>query len=475
MLASTAIEGLLAAADKHRSGQAWLMALSLYRQAESALPHSAAIKHNLALCHFGLGQLGAAHGYCVAALQATAPLWQSGILLARILQAQDDPLGAERSYRNVLALHPDCGDARIGIADLVLNEFGNPLAAVDWVEPLLARREHVRDAELTCLMASLYDRDFDTKCLVARIKNFSARELTLPIDYRNKPRVRSGMGGKGRLRVGLLSPHFSASPVYFLTIAFFRKLAAHCDLIVFNRGGRSDWASGAFRDIAQRWHDVQHLGALPLAAAIHGEAIDELYDLGGWMDPIALQALSARPATRQYKWVGGQSVTTGLACFDGWLGDCWQSPLRLQGLYSEPLINLGDDYATYTPPPYIPAPALKKSSTWAVFSNPAKLSRGFLATLSSLPGKKCFIHRQFRHAVVRERIESVLGRRTVEYICPENHREALVALNRFSTMIDTFPYSSGLTAREAIAMGTRVRVLRVGVLFCERHSARYLG
>lgn len=475
MYSAIELRRMLVAADTYRSDQAWSSALRLYRKVDLALPHSAAIKHNLALCLFGLGQLATARRYCIAALQASSQQWQSGVLLARILKAQGDPEGAESRYRDVLALHPDNGDARIGLADLALNEFGNPLAAVNLVQPLINQQEHGRDAELTCLMASLYDRDFDAETLVGRIKEFSARELTLPVDYRMANQARQGLPEKRRLRVGLLSPHFSASPVYFLTIYLFRRMSAHCDVIVFNRGTRSDWATDAFRGIATRWHDVQYLAALSLAEMIHGEEIDELYDLGGWMDPIGLQALSAKPAIRQYKWVGGQSVTTGLRCFDGWLGDSWQSPSCFQGLYSEPLINLEHDYAKFTPPPYLPKAALSKSSTLAVFANPAKLSRSFLMILAGLPGKKCFIHRQFRHAQVRDRIEAVLGRKSVEYIYPESHQEALMALNRFSTMIDTFPYSSGLTAREAIAMGTKVHVLGVGKLFCERHSARYLG
>lgn len=67
----------------------------------------------------------------------------------------------------------------------------------------------------------------------------------------------------------------------------------------------------------------------------------------------------------------------------------------------------------------------------------------------------------------------MLGAKQVEYIVPDNHQAALAALNRFSTMIDTFPYSSGLTACEAFALGTKIHVLKVGELFCERHSARY--
>ena len=444
----------------------------MYEVAEGALSPAAELLHNIALCHFGLGRLERARAYCNAALNAGIRLWQSEILFAKILRAVGEPMSAEQQFRHVLRAHPDNAEARLGMADLSLNEFGDPLAAIDWVQPLIGHPECRRDATLTYLMASLYDREIDAWALSAQIMNFSARELVLPVDFRASHvplKVRPGR----RLRVGLLSPLFSASPVYFLCIAFFRRIAASCDLIVFNRGSRHDWATDAFRAIAHGWHDVSHLGAQGLAEAIHGEAVDELYDLGGWMDPVGLQALSAKPAPRQYKWVGGQSATTGLKTFDGWIGDDWQSPLCFQGLYSEPLVNVGKDYAEFTPPPYLPKPASRKSASLAIFANPAKLSRSFLAMLAGIPGRKCFIHRQFRHSCVRDRIEDVLGRRHVEFIFPESHREALAALNGFATMIDTFPYSSGVTAREAVAMGTTVRVLRVGALFCERHSARY--
>jgi len=72
---------------------------------------------------------------------------------------------------------------------------------------------------------------------------------------------------------------------------------------------------------------------------------------------------------------------------------------------------------------------------------------------------------------VQERIRAVLGN-DAQFVIPASHQEALQAVNSHATMIDTFPYSSGLTAREAIAMGTKVKVLHVGELFCERHTAK---
>ena len=77
------------------------------------------------------------------------------------------------------------------------------------------------------------------------------------------------------------------------------------------------------------------------------------------------------------------------------------------------------------------------------------------------------------YAFFLERIESILKPREVEYLCPQTHLEALKMLNRHAKILDTFPYSSGLTAREAMVMGTQIEVLSVGMLFCERHTARY--
>jgi len=66
-------------------------------------------------------------------------------------------------------------------------------------------------------------------------------------------------------------------------------------------------------------------------------------------------------------------------------------------------------------------------------------------------------------------VTRALGTAGVEFVCPASHREALELLGRHEWMIDTFPYSSGLTAREANAMGMKVKTF-TGELFCERHS-----
>lgn len=458
---------LLQQAQAARNASNWSLAISLYAHCIKASPQMPELHHNLALCLFGAGRSQEATVAAVNALKLKPQLWQSKIVLARAAKNMGQVEKADLLFAEVLAINARNAAALAGRADLAMNEFGDPLQAIELVQPLWQDPAHRDDAELTTLMASLYDRDIDAHTLTRQVMDFSRRALRLPtLQFAPRPK----RAANARPRVALLSPLFCVSPVYFLTIAGFRHVAKGCDVVIFNRGAKRDWATGAFAEIASEWKDVQHLSAAQLAHSIHDADIDVLYDLGGWMDPVGLQALSAKPARQQFKWVGGQSITTGLESFDGWIGDEGQSPSRLQHLYSEPLWNVEGGYAIYTPPSYLPKSAAIKSDVPAIFANPAKLSRAFLRMLADMPGKKCFIHRQYRHARVRQRIESVLDASQVQYIHPASHQEALEALNQHKLMIDTFPYSGGLTAREAKALGVKVQT-RVGELFCERHGA----
>ena len=470
---SSNVKNMIVVADAHRNAARWHEAIQFYLQLNQAIPQETSIKQNLALCYFALADFNMCNALCNEVILLDPALWQARILLAKCDRKLGKPLRAEAEFKRVLLQNAQNGEALLGLADLALNEFGDPRGAIDWVRPLMSGTAYRDDAQLTYLMASLYDRDISATELNQAVIDFSKAAIQLSASVMPRFKHLANVKRASRLRVGLISPLFSASPVYFLTIAFFKALAPQSDLIFLNRGTQSDWATAEFKAIASEWHDLSASSATELARFLHAQDLDVLYDLGGWMDPIALKALSVKPVRRQLKWVGGQSVTTGLDAFDGWIGDHWQSPLASQGLYTEPLINAVDDYAQYTPPPYLPKPASSKSDVLAIFANPAKVSRAFLEKISTIPGKKCFIHRQFQYSQVQARIEAILKPSDVEYLCPGSHLEALEAVNRHAVILDTFPYSSGLTAREVMAMGSQIHVLSVGSLFCERHTARY--
>ena len=477
MANSEYLNGLLIQAKRARDSAQWPQAIHSYAQLLQAQPQSAEFSHNLGLCYFGAGKLDLAVSTCQRAISLNAQLWQSWMILAKSYQALGQIPQAVGCFKKVLLIDADNPQACLGLADITLNEYGDPFTAIDLVQSLKNNPEFAMDAWLTSLMARLYDRSdwqdpASAVTISDEIKQFAQNHLTLseinlpPLKDRSKEYAKASY----RPRVGLLSPQLHVSPVYFLTIAGWKKIAKRCDLVMFNRGHQSDFASAEFRQLSSEWLDVQHWSAADLAKRIHQADLDVLYDLGGWMDPIALKALSVKPARQQFKWVGGQSVTTGLQSFDGWIGDVFQSPAHLQNLYSEPLIQVPDSYVTYTAPSYLPKPARAKSKTPCVFANPAKVSKPFLERLAQMSGKTVFIHRQYRYPQVQERIRAALEGQ-VEFIVPKTHLEALQAVNRHATMIDTFPYSSGLTAREAQAMGTQIQVLHVGQLFCERHTA----
>ncbi len=471
------LQALLAQAQQALADSRWALARQGFEQALRWAPRAPQIHHNLALCLLALGQPEPALRSAQQALALAPALWQSRMVMGNALKALKQAEAADAAFAQVLQAQPDNAEALLARADLAINVFGLPLQAIEWVRPLLRDPRHGVDAQLTTLMASVYDRDAGAQVLSQAVMAFSRQHLRLPQGFLPPlgPAGARRPGPSGlRPRVALVSPLFCASPVYFLTIAGWRHVARGSDIVVFNRGHKSDWATQEFKALAHEWHDVQELPAETLAQRIHAADIDVLYDLGGWMDPVGLKALSAKPAREMFKWVGGQSLTTGLDTFDGWIGDEWQSPLSLQHLYSEPLVNIPGGYATYTPPPYLPAAPVHKRSVPVIFSNPAKLSRRFLAWLGQLQGPKLFVHHQFRFERTRERVVRALGSSGVEFICPASHREALELLGRHEWMIDTFPYSSGLTAREAVAMGMKVKTF-TGELFCERHSLSLRG
>jgi hypothetical protein len=145
---------------------------------------------------------------------------------------------------------------------------------------------------------------------------------------------------------------------------------------------------------------------------------------------------------------------------------------------------------SYTPPPYLPPPAGardEKTVTLGIVANPAKVSRGFLDELrrrlpaweaqAASDGRQLrvqFIDQRYQQASIRARIEAALSASAVavDFLTPVGHQAYLIAVGRLDAVIDTWPYTGGLTTVEALAMGVPVYT-HSGALFCERHSAAH--
>jgi tetratricopeptide (TPR) repeat protein len=297
-MSNDSLTSILIAAQARRDAGQWEHAARLFRRAEMLAPAAANIKHNLAMVYFAKGETNDAQSWAERAIAIDPSLWQSHALLARLSRAAGDAEGAEAAWREVLQHSLGNPTALLGLADLAMNEFGDPEEAIALVSPLRENAGFAVDAELTTLMASLY-LGGDARIISDRLTAFSRSNMRLPLRA-------PGVLRSGRRRIGLISPLFSASPVYYLTYSAWVAVAQHHDLIFFNRGLRRDWATDCFRSLASDWVDVANVDAAPLAQRIADAEIDVLFDLGGWADVIGLTALSTKPASRMYKWVGGR-------------------------------------------------------------------------------------------------------------------------------------------------------------------------
>lgn len=477
-------------ADALRKSLNWSAAAQSYGRIHQMQPKNAVVTHNLALCHLAQQHWEQAIAFSRQALRDAPHQWQSALLLAKALnknKQQDQALQLLEKLHHHLS---EQTDIRQELAHLHLHHLGNAASARQLITPLLGT--HQQDAELLNLVSQLYDRA-PAAPLNDAFLGFAPRHLKLPAATQQRiRRLRTrqtadcaNLNTSKRLRIGLLSPQFFASPVYFFCIGALRHISQHADLVIFSRSHKQDWATQEFKSIASQWHQVTAHNAETLALHIAGQPLDALIDLGGWMDPVGLQALSSKLAPRQYKWVGGQSITTGLGSFDGFITDEHQTPVDSDALYSEPLLRLPLGYVTYTAPPYMPVPqaprppAAPGGLTLGITANPAKISRDFLADLAqriphwqqqrnAIIGVQ-FIDQRYQHHQARQRIHQALPGLPIEFVSPTSHRNYLNAIGQLDAIVDTFPYSAGLTTIEALALGVPT-LTRDGQLFCERHT-----
>lgn len=485
------LNALMRDAAQARNDGRWSEALDQYMRIDCALGgrSPAAIQHNIGLCHLALQRPEVAAEYAERALKLEPALWQSRIVLGRSLRAQGRIDEAQQEFSRVVDTDPLNEEARLALSSLALHEYGDAAAAQFWVEPLLlAANDH--EARLAALVAELYDTSRSGENVSSDFRSYAAQHMVLPADTDSVSENRKKRTPRSRLRVGLLSPHFSCSPVYFLCFGALQLLSPEVDFVMVGRSVRSDWASREFRSIAKEWHDAADKNPEPLSNFLRALKLDVLIDLGGWMDPAAMHALSNRPVERQYKWVGGQSLTTGLSCFDGFLGDYHQSPRSLQSLYAEPLVLLESGYVSYSAPEYLPAPAQPnvQKTVLGIVANPAKISRQFLEVLAAQidaiddaaaqPVEIRFIDRRFQHRVVQDRVLDTLRQHAhavrddrvgVNFKVPPKHLEFLNEVGQLDAIVDTFPYTGGLTTIEAYALGVPCYT-RKGKLFSQRHT-----
>ncbi len=477
----------LRSADTLRQQQRWTDALAAYRPVLHTHPQLAVVAHNMAICHMGLRQYSDALPLAQRAHQLNPSLWQSGLLVARAQHHLGQGIAALDTLEQLRQHHPDQAAVALEVARRRLHTLCQPLASAQAVAHLVDHPQHGHQARQMVLLAQLYDRP-------AHLSSAALNQALVQHAQQHLQPAQAGApahpAAGARRRIGIIGNQLHSSPVYYLAIGALRHMATQADIVVFNRSAKTDWATREFESLAKEWHPVTQHNATALAHTLRQHPVHSLIDLGGWMDPTALQALATQPAARQYKWVGGQSATTGLTCFAGFITDEHHTPAGSETLYTEPLLRIPGGYVSYTPPPYMPAPQQAPSNSVhvGIIANPAKLSTDYLAYVrqhwpawqqrSNAPLRLLLIDKRYAIAPLQQHIRQQLGDIPTECVTPASHADYLRAIGRLHAVLDTWPYSGGLTTLEAHTLGVPVYTRSTGQLFSERHSHahhQYLG
>ena len=478
---------ILKSANQMRQTQNWGEAVRLYGQLEVQLRDDGVFHHNFALSLLGAKQTGLALVQAERALALLPHLWQAAVVKVRALSAEGRAQEAADVLEDLTLRYPERGEFALELASITLHHICNARLARQLVQPHLHKPATATDACLTDIVASLYDRDETAQSLNTRALAFARSHLDRSDSKPVMPLVPLA-SRKGRKRLGLLSPHLNCSPVFFFCSGALRLLCQDFDLVFLSRSPVADWATAELRLLASDWFDVVSLNAEQLDAFVRSQSLDVLLDLGGWMDPVALKAISTKPAALMYKWVGGQSISTGLRAFDGFITDLEQTPLGFEGWFTEPLVRLPKGYVSYSPPSYLPAPvaASTHSHVLGVIANPVKVSQPFLEQLCAnlqhrrvegTPIALRLIDKRYGNRALQARILASLqaaqlqlgDQLRVEFVTPTSHLAYLTAVGQLSEVADTFPYTGGLTTMEALSLGVPCSG-QLGALFCERHT-----
>ncbi len=477
----------LARADQLRKMSRWGEAAGIYSEWLNYNPASSSVVLNFALCLLALGRYAEASKQSARIPVDDPNCWRAKVIYARAQLAEGKVEVALQSLREVLEYNPADVDIALELANTLLQYVGDAAGARQVVAPFIEGEGYREAALQTYIVASLYDRVESDSSLVERILSFAANVMSHSAEI--KPQVTRN--SHGRMRVGLISGYFCVSPVYFLTYSVLEQLSKKFDLIFYDRGSKKDWAHGKFEGIASEWVDVDQANPDKLHHTLRAGHLDALFEMAGWSDVEVLKAIADRPCPKIFKWVGGQSATTGMTVFDGFISDSLQTPLETQDYYTEPLVNLESGYVAYTPPDYLPGLVQPRKDVLllGVVGNPVKITASYLEEIAKVitaAAKKIpvpivlqFIDTRYREKIVCQRISEALrcyfdnsSRVAVLYTYPVSHKDFLTHVGKLSAVIDTWPYSAGLTALEALAMGVPV-LGKPGTLCSGRHAVSH--
>ncbi|MBI4967423.1 MAG: tetratricopeptide repeat protein [Rhodospirillales bacterium] len=289
------------------------------------------------------------------------------------------------------------------------------------------------------------------------------------------------------LRVGFISADFRhhATGIFLPPLLAARERAlwqAH----LYSNTLQADGFTERFRTLADSWTNIRPLDDAQAAARIQADAIDILIDLNGHSAGNRLGLFALRPAPIQITFMDYVG-TTGLAAMDFLLHDAIQAPPAEDHRFTERVLRFPGDTLCFEPPAYAPnvapPPFLGNGHlTFGAFNALAKMSDKTVALwsriLAQAPRTRMVLAApSLKYKAAQERYRSLFVGHGIDadrltLLGETDHANQLARHRLIDVMLDTTPYSGGLSTCESLWMGVPV-ITHLGDRIASRHAASH--
>jgi predicted O-linked N-acetylglucosamine transferase (SPINDLY family) len=410
-------------------------AIAAYREAIRLRPNYAEAHSNLGIALSRKGLLDEAIAAYQQAIRLqpnlAAPHSNLGNALVRLGLAEE----AIACYRRAIALNPDFVDAH---SNLVKTLHSHPA--------------------------------YDAKMIQQELTAWSARHAE-PLRRLIQPHGNL-CDPERRLRIGYVSAVFFQKSLGQSILPLLKHHdRRQFEVFCYSSGGETDALTDKLQGHAEPWRDIAAVPDAQAAQQIRQDGIDILVDLMLHSANNRLLLFAHEPAPIQLTYLGYCS-SSGLSSMDYRLSDPYLDPPEADiSVYTEKTIRLPQTYWCYNPPDsapevVVPPAAKAKHITFGSLNSYSKVSRAMLElwgkVMQATPNSRMIIH-----ALASDRANEVLHRFMAQGIGPERiefvgwqpQDQYLNTYSRIDVVLDTHPWTGGITSCDALYMGVPVVTL----------------
>jgi predicted O-linked N-acetylglucosamine transferase (SPINDLY family) len=274
-----------------------------------------------------------------------------------------------------------------------------------------------------------------------------------------------------RIRIGYVSAFFGERNWIKPVMAMVNHHDRNRFEIHFFSDGKPPSAAAGYRDHDDDYvHDFRNVETGRAAEIIRGIGIDVLVDLNGYGFAKRLPLMMQKPAPHLIGWFN-MFATTGIAAYDGLIGDAAVIPAAEEQFYPEKIYRVPGSYLAfeilYPVPDVAPPPCGAWGAiTFGCLGSHYKLTDGVLSAyariLAGAPGAKLFfkngaLEDASTRADFQRRLHAAgIDHSNVMLSGRSEHYEFLEAYSLVDIALDTFPYNGGTTTTEALWQGVPV-------------------